>query len=115
MNRLTRHRHVILAAALALLSLRALTPDGYMPAAADSAGTDTGSGRPRFREIIRQEFNRCKDLGAAQGFRDAKAWMRSLPADRGAALMDRTEGEAHRASQIEASHRAGASSRIAPS
>ena len=36
MNRLTRHRHVILAAALALLSLRALTPDGYMPAAADS-------------------------------------------------------------------------------
>ena len=36
MNRLTRHRHLILAAALALLSLRALTPDGYMPAAADS-------------------------------------------------------------------------------
>ena len=36
MNRLTRHRHLILAAALALLSLRALTPDGYMPAAAGS-------------------------------------------------------------------------------
>ena len=36
MNRLNRHRHVILAAALALLSLRALTPDGYMPASAGS-------------------------------------------------------------------------------
>jgi len=36
MNRLTRHRHVTLAAALALLSLRALTPEGYMPASAGS-------------------------------------------------------------------------------
>ena len=36
MNRRFRHRHSILLAALAMLSLRAFTPEGYMPAAPGS-------------------------------------------------------------------------------
>lgn len=36
MLRRFRHRHQVLLAALALLSLRALTPEGYMPASSGS-------------------------------------------------------------------------------